>query len=50
MTTERNDDPLKRVDWAAFDTRARQILTPAQFELFTTTAPPILSRNRRAIR
>lgn len=28
------------IDWDAFDAQARQILTPEQFTLFTTLAPP----------
>lgn len=31
---------VRQIDWAALDGRAREILTPAQFALFTNVAPP----------
>lgn len=33
-------DLIATVDWDAFDAQARQILTPEQFTLFSTLAPP----------
>jgi hypothetical protein len=33
------NDLVTKIDWDALDAKARDILTPAQFELFTKTAP-----------
>lgn len=32
---------LSTIDWAAFEERARRVLSPAQWEIFMTQAPPI---------
>lgn len=43
-------DPVSRIDWEAMDARAREILTPAQYEIFTKAAPYSGFTNRFAMK
>jgi hypothetical protein len=45
-TKESGLQPVGAIDWDALDARARQILSPAQFALFQTVAPPSGFRSR----
>ena len=36
----KGEQMVQAIDWAALDALARHILSPAQFALFTTVAPP----------
>jgi hypothetical protein len=47
FTREQSPEALQRLDWSAFDAKAREILTPEQFALFSSAAAPTLGGGLR---